>query len=51
MAWGASDRAVKAAERFGLEGAVAQWRRPRDAVHTQVCDAAYDVHRNSFVQH
>ena len=51
MAWVAFDRAVKAVERFGLKGPVDAWRRTRDAIHAQVCDAGFDRRRNSFVQH
>jgi GH15 family glucan-1,4-alpha-glucosidase len=50
MAWVAFDRAVKAVERFGLDGPVDAWRRTRDAIHAQVCEAGFDVQRNSFVQ-
>ena len=51
MAWVAFDRAVKAVERFGLRGPVDAWRRTRDAIHAQVCEAGFDGRRNSFVQH
>lgn len=51
MAWVAFDRAVKAVERFGLNGEVARWRALRAAVHAQVCREGYDAERNTFVQH
>ncbi len=51
MAWVAYDRAVKAVERFGLQGPVAQWRRTRDEIHAQVCQHGYNAERRSFVQH
>jgi GH15 family glucan-1,4-alpha-glucosidase len=51
MAWVAFDRAVKAVERDGLEGPVDAWRHTRDQIHAQVCEAGFDVSRNSFVQH
>ncbi len=51
MAWVAFDRAVKAVERFGLEGPVEHWRELRDTIHRQVCEAGFDRQRNSFVQH
>jgi len=51
MAWVAFDRAVKAVERFGFKGPVDAWRRTRDAIHAQVCEAGFDGRRNSFVQH
>jgi len=50
MAWVAFDRAVKAVERFGLEGPVERWREVRDAIHAQVCHEGFDVPRNTFVQ-
>jgi GH15 family glucan-1,4-alpha-glucosidase len=51
MAWVAFDRGVKAVERYGLEGPVEAWRRTRDLIHAQVCEAGFDAKRNSFVQH
>ncbi len=50
MAWVAFDRAVKDAEAFGHDGPVERWRQIRDAIHAQVCSAAYDAQRNTFVQ-
>ncbi|MEO8023288.1 glycoside hydrolase family 15 protein [Polaromonas sp.] len=50
MAWVAFDRAVKDAERYGLDGPVEVWRQKRDAIHAQVCDSGYDSQRNTFVQ-
>jgi GH15 family glucan-1,4-alpha-glucosidase len=51
MAWVAFDRAVKDAERFGLEGPVPHWRELRDAIHAQVCERGVDASRGCFVQH
>ena len=51
MAWVAFDRAVKAVERFGLEGPHERWRALRDTVHEEVCREGYDVERNTFVQY
>jgi GH15 family glucan-1,4-alpha-glucosidase len=50
MAWVAFDRAVKAIENFGLEGPLERWRRVRDAIRAEVCEAGFDAHRNTFVQ-
>ena len=50
MAWVAFDRAVKDAERYGLDGSVVRWRQVRDAIHAQVCESGFDVRGNSFVQ-
>jgi GH15 family glucan-1,4-alpha-glucosidase len=51
MAWVAMDRAVKAVERFGLEGPVEQWRRLRKIIHDQVCREGFDRQLNTFVQY
>jgi GH15 family glucan-1,4-alpha-glucosidase len=50
MAWVAMDRAVKAVERFGLEGPAERWRAMRQEIHDQVCREGYDPERGSFVQ-
>ncbi len=50
MAWVAFDRAVKDAERYGLEGPVDRWRQTRDAIHAQVCESGFDGKGNTFVQ-
>jgi GH15 family glucan-1,4-alpha-glucosidase len=51
MAWVAMDRAVKAVERFQLEGPVQQWRQLRHAIHAEVCREGFDPDFNSFVQY
>ena len=51
MAWVAFDRAVKAVERYGLEGPVERWRQLRDEVHAQVCERGFDRHRQTFTQY
>jgi len=50
MAWVVVDRAVKAVERFGLEGPVDRWRSLRSQIHEQVCREVYDAGMGSFVQ-
>lgn len=50
MAWVAMDRAVRAVERFGLEGPVVQWRRIRDVIHARVCRQGFDADVNAFVR-
>jgi GH15 family glucan-1,4-alpha-glucosidase len=50
MAWVAFDRAIKDAEKDGLEGPIERWRQVRDAIHAQVCDKGFDPRSNSFVQ-
>jgi len=51
MAWVAFDRAVKAVERFGLDGRATHWRRLRAEVHAAVCREGFNPERNAFVQH
>ena len=50
MAWVAFDRAVKSAERFGLEGATDEWRTLRDRIHKEVCERGFDHERFTFTQ-
>jgi GH15 family glucan-1,4-alpha-glucosidase len=50
MAWVAFDRAIKDAEKEGLEGPVDTWRELRDRIHAQVCEKGFDAANNTFVQ-
>jgi GH15 family glucan-1,4-alpha-glucosidase len=50
MVWVAVDRAVKAVERFRLEGPLERWRALRATIHDQVCRRGYDAEQNAFVQ-
>lgn len=50
MCWVSFDRAVKAAERFGLDGPVDRWRAERDAIHAEICAMGFDAGLGSFVQ-
>jgi GH15 family glucan-1,4-alpha-glucosidase len=50
MAWVAFDRAVKDAEKEGLDGPIEKWRQLRDTIHAQVCDKGFDAVNNCFVQ-
>jgi GH15 family glucan-1,4-alpha-glucosidase len=50
MAWVAADRAVKAVERFGVDGPIERWRALRAAIHDEVCDRGFDAERNTFTQ-
>lgn len=51
MAWVAADRAVKAVERFGMEGPVDEWRQLREDIHKSICENGFDTELNSFVQY
>jgi GH15 family glucan-1,4-alpha-glucosidase len=50
MAWVAFDRAIKDAEKEGLEGPVETWRQMRESIHAQVCEKGFDAVNNTFVQ-
>jgi GH15 family glucan-1,4-alpha-glucosidase len=50
MAWVAMDRAVKAIERFGLEGPMESWKKIRQQIHNEVCQEGFDKDLGSFVQ-
>jgi GH15 family glucan-1,4-alpha-glucosidase len=51
MAWVALDRAVKAVERFRLDGPVDRWRRVRAEIHAEICHKGYDTERETFTQY
>jgi GH15 family glucan-1,4-alpha-glucosidase len=50
MAWIALDRAVRAVERFHLDGPVERWRSERAAIHADVCRHGFDPQSGVFVQ-
>jgi GH15 family glucan-1,4-alpha-glucosidase len=50
MAWVAFDRAVRDAERFGLDGPVDRWKKFRSELHAEICERGFNKQRNSFVQ-
>jgi len=51
LAWTALDRAVKAVERFGLEGPVDRWRALRGEIKAEVLAKGFDERRNTFTQY
>jgi GH15 family glucan-1,4-alpha-glucosidase len=51
MAWVVFDRAVRIAERFGLEAPVERWAAVRDEIHAEVCEQGYDRERRTFTQY
>ena len=51
MAWVVFDRAVRIAERFGLEAPVERWAAVRDEIHAEVCEQGYDPERRTFTQY
>jgi GH15 family glucan-1,4-alpha-glucosidase len=50
MTWVAFDRAIKSAERFGLEGPLDRWKLLRDSICRDVCDKGFDPEQNAFVE-
>lgn len=50
MAWVAMDRAVKACERYKLEGDCARWKAVRDEIHREVCERGFNKERGAFTQ-
>jgi GH15 family glucan-1,4-alpha-glucosidase len=50
MAWAAFDRAITAAETFGLDAPLDRWRAVREEIHTLVCGQGFNKERNSFTQ-
>lgn len=50
LAWAGIDRAVRAVDRFGLDGPVQRWRELRDRIHTEVCERGFDARRGTFTQ-
>jgi GH15 family glucan-1,4-alpha-glucosidase len=50
MAWVAFDRAVRAVEKWELEGPVERWRELRSEIHAAVCDRGFDPARGTFTQ-
>ncbi|HVZ06440.1 glycoside hydrolase family 15 protein [Rhodopila sp.] len=50
MAWVAFDRAIRGAERFGMQAPVARWRAIRQRIHDKVCREGFSEAKNSFTQ-
>jgi GH15 family glucan-1,4-alpha-glucosidase len=50
MCWVAFDRAVKAAEKFGLKGPLERWKQLRDMICEDVCRRGFDPGLNFFVE-
>ena len=51
MAWVVFDRAIRIAERFGLEAPLDRWKQIRDEIHAEVCERGYDSERRTFTQY
>ncbi|MGN6444859.1 glycoside hydrolase family 15 protein [Amnibacterium sp.] len=50
MVWAAFDRAIKAHERFGLDGPVARWQELRSRIEQEIEEHGFDKERNTYVQ-
>jgi GH15 family glucan-1,4-alpha-glucosidase len=50
MAWVALNRAIKAVEKFNLDGPCDRWRELSARIHTEVCHEGFNSKRNAFVQ-
>ena len=50
MVWAAFDRAIKAHERFGLDGPVERWQRLRSRLEEEIEEQGFDTERNTYVQ-
>ena len=51
MAWVVFDRAVRLAERYGLDAPLDGWKKIRDEIHREVCAEGYDPKRRTFTQY
>jgi GH15 family glucan-1,4-alpha-glucosidase len=51
LAWVAVDRAVKAIEKYGLDGPLEHWREMRDEIKAEVLEKGFDSKRNTFTQY
>ena len=50
MVWAGFDRAIKAHERFGLDGPVERWRRLRDRLEAEIEEQGFDRELGTYVQ-
>ncbi|WP_375389344.1 glycoside hydrolase family 15 protein [uncultured Amnibacterium sp.] len=50
MVWAAFDRAIKAHERFGLDGPVERWQTLRSRIEEEIEEQGFDRERNTYVQ-
>ena len=51
MAWVVFDRAVRIAERHGLDAPLERWRATRDEIHAEACERGWDPVRRTFTQY
>lgn len=51
MAWVAFDRAVKAIEKYKLDGPLERWKRQRKEIHREICEHGYHAEVGAFTQY
>jgi GH15 family glucan-1,4-alpha-glucosidase len=51
MCWVTLDRAIRMAERLGLEADLDYWHAERDAIHAEVMEFGWNEAKQAFVQH
>jgi GH15 family glucan-1,4-alpha-glucosidase len=51
MCWVALDRAIRMAERLGLEADLDYWHSERDAIHAEVMECGWSESKQAFVQY
>jgi GH15 family glucan-1,4-alpha-glucosidase len=50
MVWAAFDSAIKASERFGLDGPIERWQQLRSRIEAEIEEHGFDAERNTYVQ-
>jgi GH15 family glucan-1,4-alpha-glucosidase len=50
MAWVAFDRAVLLAQQLNYDGPVEKWKMIRETIHAELCERAFNLKKNAFVQ-
>ncbi|MGT2425161.1 glycoside hydrolase family 15 protein [Amnibacterium kyonggiense] len=50
MVWAAFDAAIKAVERFGLDGPIERWQELRSRIEEEIEEHGFDAERNTYVQ-
>lgn len=50
MAWVAFDRCIRMAEKSHLNGKLDRWRETRHAIHTEICEKAFNHDLGAFTQ-
>jgi GH15 family glucan-1,4-alpha-glucosidase len=51
MAWVVFDRAVRVAEKYGLDAPLERWKEARNEIHAEVCERGFDPDRRTFTQY